>query len=98
MSALQVKEKLSKTFRDVANGNLTKAAVNIITVYAAAALLYGNSQRFGVITNLTIEEFNIREDGDDDLVVIPCLHHITAVHKLALLVITEELEDVLQYH
>ena len=72
--------------------------MNIITLYAAAALLYGNGQRFGVIKNLTIEEFNIREDGNNDLVVIPCIHHQTAAHKLALLVITEELEDVLQYY
>jgi len=51
MSVLQVKEKLSKAFRDVANGNLTKATVNTITAYAAVALLYGNGQRSGVVMN-----------------------------------------------
>jgi len=32
------------------------------------------------------------------LIVIPCLHHKVTAHKLALLVITQELEDVLQYY
>jgi len=61
-------------------------------------VLYGNGQRSGIITNLTIEEFNMREEGDNDLIVIPCLHHKTAAQKLALLVITEDVEDILQYY
>ena len=40
----------------------------------------------------------MREEGDNDLIVIPCLHHKTAAQKLALLVITEDVEDILQYY
>jgi len=61
-------------------------------------VLYGNGQRSGVITNLTIEEYNMREEADDGLVVIPCLKHKTAAQKLAMLVITEEIEEILEYY
>ena len=37
-------------------------------------------------------------EGDDDLIIIPCLHHKTAAHKLALLAITQDVEDVLEYY
>ena len=42
MSGLQVKERLADAFTDVTNGTITKTTVNIITAYAAAAVLYGN--------------------------------------------------------
>jgi len=48
--------------------------------------------------DLTIDEFSMREEGDGDLIVIPCVHHKTAVQKLVLLVTTEDLEEILQYY
>jgi len=69
-----VKAKLNDAFEEV--NNITdpiKTSIDIITAYAAATVVYGNGQRSGVITNLTIDEFNIREEGNDGLVVIPCV-------------------------
>ena len=40
----------------------------------------------------------MREAGDADLVCIPCLKHRTAAHKLAMFVITEGVEDLLEYY
>ena len=47
-------------------GNFNKHAVNIITVYVAACIVYGNGQRLGVITQLRIEEFKKRQPFDYD--------------------------------
>ena len=94
-----MKAKLNDAFEEVNNiTDPSKTSIDIITAYAAATVVYGNGQRSGVITNLTIDEFNIREEDNDGLVVIPCVHHRTAGQGLALLVITEEVEDVLQYY
>lgn len=64
--------------------------------------MYGNGQRSGTITNLTIAEFEMREetynDECGDMVVIPCVHHKTATQGLAYLVITEDTDDMLQYY
>ena len=95
-----MRAKLDKAFDEVSTNvdKPSKASVGIITAYTAASIVYGNGQRSGVITNLTIDEFNVREEGDDGLVVIPCVHHKTGAQALAMLVITEESEDVLQYY
>lgn len=64
--------------------------------------MYGNGQRSGAITNLTIAEFEMREetykDECGDMVVIPCVHHKTATQGLAYLVISEDTDDLLQYY
>ena len=74
----------------------------MITAYAAAATIYGNGQRSGVITNLTIEEFEMREESYSeecgDVVVIPCVHHKTGSQGLAYLVISEEIDDIIQFY
>ena len=66
------------------------------------ATIYGNGQRLGVITNLTIEEFEIREESYSeeygDVVVIPCVYHKTGSQGLAYLVISEEIDDMIQYY
>jgi len=72
--------------------------VSIITAYAAATIVYGNGQRSGVINNLTIEEYTLREEGENDMIVIPCIHHKTAKQGPALLAITEEAEEMLDYY
>ena len=69
-----------------------------MTAYSAAVVLYGNGQRSGVITNLTIGEFEMREEGEHELVVIPCVHHKTGTQGLAQLVISEDIEDLLVYY
>ena len=47
--------------------------MDIITAYAAAV----TGQRSGVMTNLAIAEFNMREEGEQPgFVVIPCVTNI----------------------
>ena len=72
-------------------------AVNIITAYVAACVLYDNGQRSGVITNLRIEEFQKRvpSDYDTDEMIIPCLHHKTGAQGMARLVVTRDIEHKL---
>ena len=51
---------------------------------------------------MTIGEFTMREQipGNDgtDKVVIPCVHHKTGATGLAFLVVTEEVDDMIQYY
>ena len=74
----------------------------MITAYAAAATLYGNGQRPGVITTLTISEYGMREENYNeqcgDVVVIPCVHHKTGAQGLAYLVITKDTDDIIEYY
>ena len=56
----------------------TKYYTDTVTAYAAALTLYRNGQRSGVISNLTTSEFELREEQEDETVVIPCIHHKTA--------------------
>ena len=75
----------------------------MITAYVAAVTIYGNGQRSGVITNLTIEEYEMREESyseecGDVVVVIPCVHYKTGSQGLAYLVIMEEIDDMIQYY
>ena len=51
-----------------------------------------------MITNLTISEFQMREEEEDEKVVIPCVHHKTASQGLAQLVVTEDIEHLAYYH
>jgi len=62
----QVKWKLSKAFENISSGNFNKNSIDVITAYAAAATAYGNGQRYGAITNLTIAEFEMREETYKD--------------------------------
>ena len=68
------------------------------TAYTAAVTLYGNGQRSGVITNLRISEFDLRQEEDENLVVIPCVHHKTGAQAMAQLAITTDIEDILIYY
>ena len=86
----------------LSDGKFDKAAVRILTAYAAACILYGNGQRSGVITSLRIAEFNQRQpcdydttDYDTDEVIIPCLHHKTGPQGIARLVVTRDIEQLL---
>ena len=86
--------------KELQEGNYNKTAVDIITAYAAALLLYGNGQRSGVVTNLRIEEFIKRQpcDNDIDKVIIPCLNHKTGPQGIARLVVTREVETLLVHY
>ena len=78
-------------------GCFNKQAVDIITAYVAACMLYENRPHSGVITNLRVEEFKKRELSDYDTgnVIIPCLHHKTGTQGIARLVITCDVEKML---
>ena len=93
---------LSRAFEDILSGNPNNNSIDVITAYAAAATVYGNGQRSGVITNLTIAEFEMREESyseeSGDVVVIPCVHHKTGAQGLAYLVISEDIDAVIQYY
>ena len=77
---------------------MSKFTIDTVTAYATAIILYGNGQRSGVITNLNISEFQMREEEEDEKVVIPCVHHKTASQGLAQLVVTEDIEHLLVYY
>ena len=76
--------------------------VKILTAYAACLLRYGNSQRSGVVENLTVNEFLQRQrklHDNEERIVIPCLNHKTRPQGIAQLVVTVEGEELLvQYH
>ena len=75
-----------------------KQHTDTVTAYAAAMILYGNGQRSGVITNLTIGEFELREEEEKNKVIIPCVHHKTSSQGIAQLVVTTEIEEVLLFY
>ena len=79
-------------------GNVIKDYTDTVTAYAAALTLYRNGQRSGVISNLTTSEFELREEQEDETVVIPCVHHKTASQGMAQLVVTEDVEAVLLFY
>ena len=71
---------MSKAFDEVKRGSFIKQYIDTVTAYAAAVMLYGND---GMISNLTISEFELREEEENDKVVIPCVHHKTASQGMA---------------
>ena len=72
---INIKEKLLKAFDEVKKGSLSKQYVDTVTAYAAAVT--------GVISNLTISEMELREEEENDMAVIPCVHHKTASQGMA---------------
>ena len=55
----------------------TRENAKTLTSYVAAHLIFGNAQRPGVMSNMTIEEFEKRQHVGDD-VVISVLNHKTS--------------------
>ena len=51
-----------------------------------------------MISNLTISKFELREEKENDKVVIPCVHHKTASRGMAQLVVTIDVEAVLLFY
>ena len=56
----RVKQKLHSAKRNLIQKLNGKNDIKLITAYAAAKIIYTNSQRSGVIQNLTIEEYDMR--------------------------------------
>ena len=75
-----------------------KQYIDTITAFAAAVTLYGNGQRSGVISNLIISKFELREEEENDKVVMPYVHHKMASQEMAQLVVTTDIEAVLLYY
>ena len=76
--------------------------VRLLTAYAASMILYENSQRSGMIENLTVEEFLARVHKvykEKERVIIPCVNHKTGPQGVAQLVTSLEGEELLlQYY
>jgi len=68
-----------------------------VTAYTVAMILYGNGQRSGVISNLTIGEFELREEEENNKVIIPCVHHKTS-QGISQLVVIANIEEVLLFY
>ena len=69
--------------------------IKLLIAYAAALIIYENCQRSGVVTNLTIEEFENRQRADNGMTVISCLNHKTGPQGRAQLVVSESTERLL---
>ena len=57
---------------------MNKNDVVFLTAYCAAIILYYNGQRYGVIENVTIEEFTRRIENEEGMVVMTCMQHKTS--------------------
>ena len=52
----------------------------------------------GVITNLRISEFDLRHEEDDNIMIIPCVHHKMCAQAMAQLAVTIDIKDILIYY
>ena len=62
--------------------------IKLLIAFAAASIIYKNCQRSGVVTNLTIDEFQNRQRADDGMIVMTCLNHKTGPQGRVQLVIS----------
>ena len=69
--------------------------VKLLTAFAAAVLIYRNCQRSGVVQNLTIDEFDHRQQANQDKLIVSCINHKTGPQGRAQLVITNQAECIL---
>ena len=70
--------------------------IKLLIAFAAALIIYENCQRSGVVTNLTIEEYENRQRAKNGMTVISCLNHKTGPQGRAQLVVSKSSEDLLQ--
>ena len=70
--------------------------IKLLIAYVAALIIYENCQRSGVVTNLTIAEFENRQAADNGMVVVSCLNHKTGPQGMAQLVISKSTEKLLK--
>ena len=96
----EVKRKVSMATEKIRAGGFDTTDVKLLTAYAAALLVYKNSQRSGVVDNLTMEEFELKRENhhDKDKTVITCVHHKTGAAGGAKLVVKKcDLAYLLDY-
>ena len=92
-------KKMLKTIKSaVANlrKGFNRCDAKLLTAYCAAQIIYQNSQRSGVIENVTIEEYNNRIQNEKEKVVITCAEHKTGTQGAAQLVIDRKSEMLLE--
>ena len=71
--------------------------VQLVTAYAAAIMVYKNSQRSGVITNLTYKEYQMKKEKGTKY-IIECTNHKTGPQGWAKLVINKkDFQHILNY-
>ena len=90
-----VSEKLKCAIQQLQSG-MNKNDVLFLTAYCAAMILYYNGQRYGVIENVTIEEFTRRIKNEEGTVVMTCMQHKTSsTQGLAHLVFKKTTDELL---
>ena len=72
--------------------------IKLLIAFAAPLIIYENCQRSGVVTNLTIQEFENRLQADDGMIVVSCLNHKTGPQGRAQLVISKSTETLLKHY
>ena len=76
-----------------------KDDIKVGTTYAAAIIMYNNIQRPGVVQNLTVHEFESRQQIGSNKAIIACLNHKTVPQGRAQLVANSDDEGILmKYH
>ena len=76
----------------------TTQEYNLVIAYLAANIIYMNAQRPVVIENMTIDEFQNRQNGDNEDVFIRALKHKTTAQGPANIVITRAIERLMCLH
>ena len=96
-----VKKEVYTILKKAETGDhLTNNEHSTVLAYLAAILIYKNSQRPGVVENMTIHEFQQRRDQGDGRVLIRVLKHKTSASTgPANIIINKNCEEVMcQYH
>jgi len=87
--------KLQEAIKRLETSNQTED-IKLVTAYCAARIVYSNSQRSGVVENLTTEEFlNRKEDPETGEIIITCHHHKTGPQGVANIVIDKSTDQVM---
>ena len=89
LNSKRAKVKLLNAKHNITQRLTTRDDIKLVTAYAAVKIIYTNSQRSGIIQNLTIEEYEMRTFCDDQY-AIPCTHHMTGPQGQAQLVVTKK--------
>ena len=97
LESREVKTRLEKAKDSLKEEEIDISDVKLLTAYAAAKIVYTNSQRSGVIKNLTIEEFEARNIVNNQGIIY-CTNHKTGPQGRARLVVdSEDFEFLLAY-
>ena len=99
-SNTEVKREVHTILKKAETSDLTNNEHLTVLSYLAAILMYKNSQRPGVVENMTISEFQQRRDQGNSKVLIRVLKHKTCTSTgPANIIINKNCEQVMcQYH